>query len=93
MAKQHCNGMQIEVICTKRETQKKECYICVMTPGKPSGNYLKAETAEGLYFIGIPQTIKHVYRALDGMPSPNNFVHIYHDVSPFSTTFSQGYIK
>ena len=24
----------------------------------------------------------YIYGALDGMPSPNNFVHIYHDVSP-----------
>lgn len=65
MANCNCKGVQIEVICTKRESQKKECYICVMTPDQPSGDYLKAKTSEGLYFIGIPRTVKHVYRAVN----------------------------
>lgn len=76
MAKQHCKGVQIEVICTKRETQKKECYICVMTLGKPSGDYLKAETSEGLYFIGIPKTVKHVYRAVN-VPAEVESLHLF----------------
>ena len=76
MANCNCKGMQIEVICTKRENQKKECYICVMTLGKPSGDYLKAETAEGSYYIGLPRTIKHVYRAVN-VPAEVESLHLF----------------
>lgn len=76
MANCNCKGVQIEVICTKRESQKKECYICVMTPDQPSGDYLKAKTSEGLYFIGIPRTVKHVYRAVN-VPAEVESLHLF----------------
>ncbi|HJJ08749.1 MAG TPA: hypothetical protein OIM50_00345 [Clostridiaceae bacterium] len=76
MANCNCKGVQIEVICTKKESQKKECYICVMTPDQPSGDYLKAKTSEGLYFIGIPRTVKHVYRAVS-VPAEVESLHLF----------------